>query len=114
MITLEQIAIRQWLSNPAPYMGACGCLGPQVIIDQMKQLCTFEANQLERPPSLYPYKTSPRVTIHVASLGPPETRLKEIMTIDECSDLLTIALDQNPEMKHEWSDLIADNATVVH
>lgn len=26
-ITNEQIAIRQWLSKPAPYFGACGCMG---------------------------------------------------------------------------------------
>ena len=29
MSSSEQIAIRQWLSKPAPYFGACGCMGPQ-------------------------------------------------------------------------------------
>lgn len=28
-MTNEQIAIQQWLSKPAPYFGACGCMGPQ-------------------------------------------------------------------------------------
>ena len=28
-MTPEQTAIRQWLSKPAPYWGACGCMGIQ-------------------------------------------------------------------------------------
>ena len=28
-MTNEQAAIRQWLSKPAPYFDACGCMGPQ-------------------------------------------------------------------------------------
>lgn len=28
-MTNEQIAIRQWLSKPAPYFDACACRGPQ-------------------------------------------------------------------------------------
>lgn len=28
-MTNEQIAIRQWLSKPEPYFGACGCMGPR-------------------------------------------------------------------------------------
>lgn len=28
-MTNEQIAIRQWLSKPAPYYDACACRGPQ-------------------------------------------------------------------------------------
>lgn len=31
MYTLEQLAIRQFLSKPLPYGGACGCLGAQKI-----------------------------------------------------------------------------------
>lgn len=40
--------------------------------------------------------------------------LRETMTMDECSDLLTIALDQNPDMKLEWSGLINDSLTPRH
>lgn len=29
MMTNEQLAIKQWLSKPAPYFDACGCMGPQ-------------------------------------------------------------------------------------
>jgi len=28
-MTNEQIAIRQWLSKPAPISNACGCMGPR-------------------------------------------------------------------------------------
>lgn len=28
-MTNEQIAIRQWLSKPAPYFGPCGCVGAE-------------------------------------------------------------------------------------
>lgn len=29
VMTNEQIAIQQWLSKPAPWWDACGCVGPQ-------------------------------------------------------------------------------------
>lgn len=49
--TAEQKAIRQFLSKPAPYGSACGCMGPQSIgpekSDIFQLTINFEENRLE-------------------------------------------------------------------
>lgn len=44
-----------------------------------------------------------------ADLPPGGRCVRESMTMDECSSLLAIALDQNPEAKLAWADLIKDH-----
>lgn len=39
----EQTAIRQWLSKPEPYFGACGCMGPR----WGQPLCPCEMKMVE-------------------------------------------------------------------
>ena len=43
-MTNEHIAIRQWISKPAPMWDACGCMGPQ----RGEPLCPCRMRMVER------------------------------------------------------------------
>jgi hypothetical protein len=74
-MTNEQIAIKQWLSKPEPYFGACGCLGPR----DGEPFCRCRMKMVEKVDSKWYLITehrSPEGITHTAELVVTEEEKK--------------------------------------
>lgn len=88
--TNEQLAIRQWLSKPAPVVTACSCSGPQ----RGEPLCSCAMNYVELVNGIY-Y----RIHEHRSPDGITHTA-EHLVIPEEPEDLSKLSLKERLKRKH--------------